>query len=105
MLIQTLDTIHANFNTSDSVYRDYKQLTHTLPLDYAGRDYILRFRTTAAKAGRFRIDNAFVAYEGVPTADLIVDVDEAEGSPDNDVDLGGDDDLGVAAGDGDEEES
>ncbi|MBT2185538.1 TIGR02300 family protein [Sphingobium nicotianae] len=36
--------------------------------------------------------------------DIDVDVDDAEGSPDNDVDLGGDDDLGVdAADDGDEE--
>ncbi len=36
--------------------------------------------------------------------DVDVDVDDAEGSPDNDVDLGGDDDLGVdAATDGDEE--
>ena len=36
--------------------------------------------------------------------DIDVDVDDAEGSPDNDVDLGGDDDLGVdAAADGDEE--
>ena len=34
----------------------------------------------------------------------VLDVDDAEGSPDNDVDLGGDDDLGVEAGDdGDEE--
>ena len=36
--------------------------------------------------------------------DLDVDVDDDNVSPDNDVDLGGDDDLGVAAGDdGDEE--
>ena len=36
--------------------------------------------------------------------DIDVDVDDAEGSPDNDVDLGGDDDLGVDAGaDGEEE--
>ena len=33
-----------------------------------------------------------------------IHVDDAEGSPDNDVDLGGDDDLGVdAGGEGDEE--
>jgi uncharacterized protein (TIGR02300 family) len=36
--------------------------------------------------------------------DVDIDIDEAEGSPDNDVDLGGDDDLGVEAGDdGDDE--
>ncbi|OJY61619.1 MAG: TIGR02300 family protein [Sphingobium sp. 66-54] len=37
--------------------------------------------------------------------DIDVDVDDAEGSPDNDVDLGGDDDLGVAASEGDEDEN
>ena len=36
--------------------------------------------------------------------DIDIDVDDAEASPDNDVDLGGDDDLGVeAGGDADEE--
>ncbi|WP_321474577.1 M4 family metallopeptidase [uncultured Paludibaculum sp.] len=80
VLMQTLDTIHANLNTSNSVYRDYKQFNHSLPLDYAGRDYILKFRATTPRVGRFRIDNVYVAYEGVPDADLIVDVDEAEGS-------------------------
>jgi uncharacterized protein (TIGR02300 family) len=33
------------------------------------------------------------------------DIDEEEASPDNDVDLGGDDDLGVSQGDDDEEDS
>ncbi|MGC4051183.1 MAG: M4 family metallopeptidase [Paludibaculum sp.] len=79
-LVQTLDTIHANFNTLDKVYRDYKQISHSLPLKYASRDYVLRFRSTSAKAGRFRIDNVYVAYQGVPRLDLIVAVDEAEGS-------------------------
>ncbi len=38
--------------------------------------------------------------------DIDIDVDDDEVSPDNDVDLGGDDDLGVAAGDdGDEDEN
>ena len=37
--------------------------------------------------------------------DLDVDVDDDNVSPDNDVDLGGDDDLGVAAGDTGDEES
>jgi len=37
--------------------------------------------------------------------DIDIDVDDAEGSPDNDVDLGGDEDLGVAAAEGDEDES
>lgn len=37
--------------------------------------------------------------------DIDIDVDDAEGSPDNDVDLGGDEDLGVAADEGDEDES
>jgi uncharacterized protein (TIGR02300 family) len=32
------------------------------------------------------------------------DIDEEEASPDNDVDLGGDDDLGVAQGDDNEDE-
>ncbi|MGJ5819730.1 M4 family metallopeptidase [Paludibaculum fermentans] len=80
VLVQTLDTIYANFNTLDKVYRDYKQLNHSLPLSYAGRDYILRFRSTSAKAKRFRIDNAYVVYQAVPHLDLFVAVDEAEGS-------------------------
>lgn len=79
-VIQTLDTIHADLDTSDELYHDYKQFHHTLPLDYAGRDYYLRFRSTMARAGRYRIDNVYVAYDGVPNADLLVDVDEAEGS-------------------------
>jgi Zn-dependent metalloprotease len=79
-LVQTLDTIYANFNTLDKVYRDYKQISHSLPLKYASRDYILRFRSTSAKAGRFRIDNVYVAYQGVPRLDLLATVDEAEGS-------------------------
>ncbi|MBN9662136.1 MAG: M4 family metallopeptidase [Acidobacteria bacterium] len=79
-LVETLDTIYANFNTLDKVYRDYKQISHTLPLKYASRDYILRFRSTSAKAGRFRIDNVYVAYQAVPRLDLLVTVDEAEGS-------------------------
>ena len=33
------------------------------------------------------------------------DVDEEEDSPDNDIDLGGDDDLGVPAGDDNEDDS
>ncbi|MBU0556299.1 MAG: TIGR02300 family protein [Alphaproteobacteria bacterium] len=37
--------------------------------------------------------------------DIDIDVDEAEGSPDNDVDLGGDDDLGVEAADDKDEEN
>jgi uncharacterized protein (TIGR02300 family) len=37
--------------------------------------------------------------------DIDIDVDDAEGSPDNDVDLGGDDDLGVEAGDDSDEEN
>lgn len=37
--------------------------------------------------------------------DIDIDVDDAEGSPDNDVDLGGDDDLGVPAQEGDDDES
>lgn len=37
-------------------------------------------------------------------ADLDIDIDEDDDSPDNDVDLGGDDDLGVAAGGSDEKE-
>jgi uncharacterized protein (TIGR02300 family) len=37
--------------------------------------------------------------------DIDIDVDEAEGSPDNDVDLGGDDDLGVEAADDNDEEN
>ena len=37
--------------------------------------------------------------------DLDVDVDEDSDSPDNDVDLGGDDDLGVDTGDDSDEES
>ncbi len=36
--------------------------------------------------------------------DIDVDVDENADSPDNDVDLGGDDDLGVETSDGTEEE-
>lgn len=36
--------------------------------------------------------------------DLDIDVDEEDGSPDNDVDLGGDDDLGVAASGDDKED-
>jgi uncharacterized protein (TIGR02300 family) len=36
--------------------------------------------------------------------DLDIDVDDDEVSPDNDVDLGGDDDLGVDAPDGDNED-
>lgn len=36
--------------------------------------------------------------------DLDIDVDDDEDSPDNDVDLGGDDDLGVDAATGDEED-
>lgn len=36
--------------------------------------------------------------------DLDIDVDEDEDSPDNDVDLGGDDDLGVDATDGEDED-
>ena len=36
--------------------------------------------------------------------DLDIDVDEDDDSPDNDVDLGGDDDLGVDAGDDDGED-
>ena len=37
--------------------------------------------------------------------DIDIDVDDAEGSPDNDVDLGGDDDLGVDAGDVSDDEN
>ncbi len=37
--------------------------------------------------------------------DIDIDVDEGEASPDNDVDLGGDDDLGVDASDGEDEEN
>ncbi|MET0240707.1 MAG: TIGR02300 family protein [Sphingobium sp.] len=38
--------------------------------------------------------------------DLDIDVDDEEASPDNDVDLGGDDDLGVdAPNDGDEDDA
>jgi uncharacterized protein (TIGR02300 family) len=38
--------------------------------------------------------------------DLDIDVDDEEASPDNDVDLGGDDDLGVEhGGDGDEDDA
>lgn len=45
-----------------------------------------------------------VETEADDDLDIDIDVDDAEGSPDNDVDLGGDDDLGVdAGGDGDEE--
>jgi uncharacterized protein (TIGR02300 family) len=36
--------------------------------------------------------------------DLDLDVDDDGDSPDNDVDLGGDDDLGVPASDGDDED-
>jgi len=36
--------------------------------------------------------------------DLDMDVDDGETSPDNEVDLGGDDDLGVTKGKGDDEE-
>ncbi|MET0137132.1 MAG: TIGR02300 family protein [Sphingobium sp.] len=36
--------------------------------------------------------------------DLDIDVDDEEASPDNDVDLGGDDDLGVDASDADGED-
>ncbi len=42
--------------------------------------------------------------DAVADVDLDVDVDDGD-SPDNDVDLGGDDDLGVAAGDDGDEES
>ena len=35
--------------------------------------------------------------------DLDIDVDEDDDSPDNEVDLGGDDDLGVSKGKGDDE--
>ncbi len=37
--------------------------------------------------------------------DIDIDVDDAEGSPDNDVDLGGDEDLGVAATEPKDDES
>lgn len=37
--------------------------------------------------------------------DLDIDIDDTEGSPDNDVDLGGDDDLGVDAADDKDEEN
>jgi uncharacterized protein (TIGR02300 family) len=37
--------------------------------------------------------------------DDIGDIDEDDDSPDNDVDLGGDDDLGVTKGKGDEDEA
>ena len=37
-------------------------------------------------------------------SDLDIDLDEDDDSPDNDVDLGGDDDLGVEAGDDDKED-
>ncbi len=37
--------------------------------------------------------------------DLDIDTDDDNVSPDNDVDLGGDDDLGVPADDGDDDES
>lgn len=80
VLVQTLDTIYANFNTQDKVYRDYKQLNHALPLGYGGHDYTIRFRSTSAKAGRFRVDNVYVVYQAVPHLDLVVTVDEAEGS-------------------------
>lgn len=80
VLVQTLDTIYANFNTLDKVYRDYKQLNHALPLGYGGHDYTIRFRSTSAKAGRFRVDNVYVVYQAVPHLDLVVTVDEAEGS-------------------------
>lgn len=79
-VIQTLDTIHADLDTCDELYHNYKQFHRTLPLDYAGRDYFLRFRSTMARAGRFRIDNVYVAYDGVPNAEFLVDVDEAEGA-------------------------
>jgi uncharacterized protein (TIGR02300 family) len=36
--------------------------------------------------------------------DDLEDVDDGEDSPDNDIDLGGDDDLGVAAGDDENED-
>jgi len=36
--------------------------------------------------------------------DLDIDVDDDDVSPENDVDLGGDDDLGVDAGDDDKED-
>jgi len=42
--------------------------------------------------------------EGDTDLDLDIDVDDDDVSPDNDVDLGGDDDLGVDAGDDDKED-
>lgn len=49
-------------------------------------------------------DETKVAKDDSDLGDEDLDIDEdAEGSPDDDVDLGGDDDLGVATGDEDEE--
>ena len=50
-----------------------------------------------------------IAKTAEPDSDLadddLEDIDEGEDSPDNEVDLGGDDDLGVAAGSDDEEDN
>ncbi|MEL6325183.1 MAG: FYDLN acid domain-containing protein [Pseudomonadota bacterium] len=60
------------------------------------------------------IDDPTVKKDAEPDSDLsgddddddlkdIENIDDGEDSPDNDVDLGGDDDLGVAKGKGDDE--
>lgn len=41
--------------------------------------------------------------DGIDDDDLDVNIDDDEPSPDNEVDLGGDDDLGVSTGKGDDE--
>ena len=55
-------------------------------------------------------NNLDLATLGVADSDLggddleDIDVDDDQDSPDNEVDLGGDDDLGVSKGKGDDEE-
>ena len=79
-LMATINTIPATLDTTSLLFRNYKQFSHALGTLYVGQTFWLRFRSSNAKPGRFRIDNVYVAYEGVPAGDFVVEVDEAEGT-------------------------